>query len=516
MYSYQSDYPKSLTNYLKALSLFEELEDIYGIATIQASIGSIYSDEKNYNKAIEYYKKSLFAAKSINNKTIMGNSFLGLANLHTAQEDNKKGLEYYKKCLALQEEVGDYFNQSIVKVNIGHIYLEQKDYIKAMKYYQDAMVIFFQWRYWVAIANGYFSIGALYFDLSQDSVSINPNELNGFVDLNKEINLKRAISNLEDAYYLYEEIGKKHSMSNALFYLSKAYSQKGNYKKAYEAHVEHKKLQDSVFNMDKAKEIATLTATREKEVAEKELEIQKLENIRRRNESYALYGGMALFAFVLFVIYRQRKRSEKLLLNILPAAIAKRLKAKEHPIADHFEEASVVFIDIVGFTKISSDVKAERIVEALNIIFTKFDEIAAKYKLEKIKTIGDSYMAVTGVPLPDSEHAKNMAKFALEVKTEMHNYRTEDNTLIQFRLGIDCGEVIAGVIGSNKFIYDLWGDTVNTASRMESNGSPDEIHVTESFRDTLADSFLFEERGEIAIKGKGTMKTYYLTGEKNA
>jgi class 3 adenylate cyclase len=239
-----------------------------------------------------------------------------------------------------------------------------------------------------------------------------------------------------------------------------------------------------------------------------------LENKRRRDESYALYGGLVVFAIVMFIIYRQRRRSDKLLLNILPLSIAKRLKAKEHPIADHFENASVVFIDIVGFTSYSAERDSNQIVNYLNVIFTKFDEIAAKYKLEKIKTIGDGYMAVSGIPIADKDHAKNMAGFALEVRTQMKNYHTEDNTTIRFRLGIDCGEVVAGIIGEQKFIYDLWGDTVNTAARMESNGTPDEIQVTERFKETLENDFLFEERGEMNIKGKGIMKTFYLKGEK--
>ena len=315
---------------------------------------------------------------------------------------------------------------------------------------------------------------------------------------------------------IFKEIGELNQRSTAYKHLSEAYYNKRDYEKAYEAHIEYKKLQDSVFNIDKEKKIATLTATREKEVAEKELEIQKLENIKQRNESYVLYGGLAVFGVVLFIIFRQRKRSEQLLLNILPATIAKRLKKKENPIADHFDSASIVFIDIVGFTSMSSDTDADLIVQMLDKIFKKFDVIADKHNLEKIKTIGDSYMAVAGVPIEDSNHATNMANFALEVKDNMTDYRTEDNTLIQVRIGIACGDVVAGVIGTNKFIYDLWGDTVNIASRMESTGTPGKIQVTEEFKDTLADKYQFEERGEIKVKGKGMMKTYYLEDKSNA
>ena len=212
---------------------------------------------------------------------------------------------------------------------------------------------------------------------------------------------------------------------------------------------------------------------------------------------------------------KERKKSEDLLLNILPLKIANRLKKKEHPIADHFEEASVVFIDIVDFTKSSSGADPKRVVAVLNILYTKLDVIAKKHGLEKIKTIGDCYMAAAGLPIIDKDNAIKAANFATEAMNQIKDFNTGDGTLINFRCGVDCGPVVAGVIGEHKFIYDIWGDTVNTAARMEEFGEPGKIQVTQRFRDKLGLKngelkMKFEERGDIEIKGKGMMRTYFL------
>jgi class 3 adenylate cyclase len=256
----------------------------------------------------------------------------------------------------------------------------------------------------------------------------------------------------------------------------------------------------------------------------------------------------------------EKDKSDKLLLNVLPESIATRLKSGETQIADHFEEASVIFIDIADFTVLSSKSTPQAMVKMLNEIFTIFDKIAAKYGLEKIKTIGDCYMAAAGIPIPRSDHAEAIAMMALEVMETMKGFRVSGignrvlgigysasgigdsasgigdrvsgiseesfssqplnpipNTQnIQFRIGLDCGPIVAGVIGEQKFIYDLWGDMVNTASRMESNGVVGKIQCTERFKDVLhlADVghlINFEERGMIEIKGKGMMRTYFLS-----
>jgi class 3 adenylate cyclase len=233
-------------------------------------------------------------------------------------------------------------------------------------------------------------------------------------------------------------------------------------------------------------------------------------------------------------VWRERRKSERLLLNILPASIARRLKQREKHIADHFEEASVVFIDIAEFTIFSRENEPERVVEMLNNIYTAFDKIAAKHNLEKIKTIGDCYMAAAGVPLPRADHAASAARFALEAMALFSNGEafkdghakdvsaagTGAATVMQFRCGIDCGPVVAGVIGEKKFIYDLWGDTVNTAYRMEEYGENGRIHVTGRFRTCIEGQgglpdTAFVERGIVDIKGKGRMSTWYMSEKNN-
>ncbi|WP_017658530.1 adenylate/guanylate cyclase domain-containing protein [Baaleninema simplex] len=210
----------------------------------------------------------------------------------------------------------------------------------------------------------------------------------------------------------------------------------------------------------------------------------------------------------------EQEKSERLLLNILPQAIAERLKQNPRTIADSFADVSVLFADIVGFTKLWSRISPTQLVELLNEIFSGFDELAEKNGLEKIKTIGDAYMVVGGLPIPRADHAEAIAQMALDMQRQMAQFNQGDREPFSIRIGISTGPVVAGVIGTNKFIYDLWGDTVNTASRMESHGIANTIQVTEATYERLKDRFIFERRGVIEVKGKGKMTTYLLVDRK--
>ncbi|HIK11250.1 MAG TPA: PAS domain S-box protein [Oscillatoriaceae cyanobacterium M33_DOE_052] len=210
----------------------------------------------------------------------------------------------------------------------------------------------------------------------------------------------------------------------------------------------------------------------------------------------------------------QREQTETLLLNILPQPIAQRLKQEESTIADHFEAVSVLFADLVGFTEFSSRKSPQELVQVLNRIFSGFDELAERHGLEKIKTIGDAYMVVGGLPIPRKDHGEAIANMALEMLAEMERINAEIGESLTIRIGINSGPVVAGVIGIKKFIYDLWGDTVNIASRMESTGLPGAIQVTAATKKLLSRKFRFEKRGAIFIKGRGEINAYLLLGRK--
>lgn len=207
----------------------------------------------------------------------------------------------------------------------------------------------------------------------------------------------------------------------------------------------------------------------------------------------------------------EQEKSERLLLNILPRPVAARLKEGPGVIAEHFAEVTVLFADLVGFTPLSARMDPEKLVELLNEVFSLFDELAEKHGLEKIKTIGDSYMAVGGLPVPRTDHAETVAEMALDIQQRLAELAGGG---LQVRVGIHSGPVVAGVIGRRKFSYDLWGDTVNIASRMEAHGVSGGIQVTAATYARLKDEYEFAERGVIPVKGKGTMLTYMLVGRK--
>ena len=225
--------------------------------------------------------------------------------------------------------------------------------------------------------------------------------------------------------------------------------------------------------------------------------------------------GVSFVALMLLVTFAQGRdtaqaRVEALLLNILPEEIAQRLQTEPNAIADHFDDASILFADVVDFTPLASRLDAREVVGLLDRLFTAFDELVDRYEVEKIKTIGDCYMVAAGVPRPRPDHAQALAGLALEMKDCARTCLPESD--LRLRIGISSGPVVAGVIGRRRFLYDLWGDTVNMASRMESHGTSDEIQITRPTRELLGDEFVTESIGLVAVKGKGEVETWRLVG----
>jgi guanylate cyclase len=225
-----------------------------------------------------------------------------------------------------------------------------------------------------------------------------------------------------------------------------------------------------------------------------------------------------LVAMILLVAFARGRdaaqaRVETLLLNVLPADVAQRLQSDPNSIADHFDDASILFADVVDFTPLSSRLDAREVVGLLDRLFTSFDELVDRYEVEKIKTIGDCYMVAAGVPRERPDHAQALAGLAFEMRECAKRCRADrDDHYMRLRIGISSGPVVAGVIGRRRFLYDLWGDTVNMASRMESHGTPDEIQITRSTWELLRDDFVTEPIGLVDVKGKGEIETWRLVG----
>lgn len=248
------------------------------------------------------------------------------------------------------------------------------------------------------------------------------------------------------------------------------------------------------------------------------------QQVQLYSENILLVSSLAFIALRFFVIERdkaqaalerEQARSEALLLNILPSPIAERLKDGQQNIADGYAEVTILFADLVGFTQLSTTLAPKQLVELLNRLFSRFDELSGQHGIEKIKTIGDAYMACAGVPITRLDHAEAIADMALDMRDAVDAHNREFGSKLQIRIGINTGPVVAGVIGLKKFIYDLWGDTVNLASRMESHGIPNCIQVSQATWEHLRGHYDFDARGAIEVKGIGHIEAYLLKGRKS-
>ncbi len=272
-------------------------------------------------------------------------------------------------------------------------------------------------------------------------------------------------------------------------------------------------LEGMDIDLDKKMEIIRMVEVFQKEIRDLEYKYERISS--DKSTLYTLLNRTTEdLEEAMKQIDIEREKSEHLLLNILPQAIVEQLKLKEDIIADIFPEVSLLFADIVNFTPMSSQLSPDDLIIMLNDVFSTLDELAEKHKLEKIKTIGDAYMVVGGLPTPREDHAEAIADMALDIKEVIGNFKRLNGDPLSMRIGIHTGPVVAGIIGKKKFSYDLWGDTVNTASRMESHSVCGEIQATGETYKKLKEKYYFEKRGIIDVKGKGEMITYFLKNRK--
>jgi class 3 adenylate cyclase len=524
------DHARALSCFFDALKTSEELKDQTNMAASLGNIGNVYYRQKDYDKAFEYYEKAYKMFSALGNKEKMATNLGNMGNIYShyfdtsatdlsARATNRaKTLEYYDNAYQAYKALNNKNGMARNLGNAGNIYVRDDDKTQALEHYSEAMSMYEELGNKAATAAFRINIAGIYIGVAEDSTG--KQKINNLTRADRKALLDKAIAIVQPAVKLSTESGYLEALLASYHSLSTIYAMEGDYKNAYEKNKAYTEIQDSMYRQNNAEAVGKLEAQYKLAQQDKEIQIQKLEVAKKRNTSIFMGVGIALLLLVVVFIARERKKSEQLLLNILPGKIAERLKRKEHPIADQFRGASIMFIDMADFTSFAADKDPKELVSMLNDIFTQFDQIAEKHGLEKIKTIGDCYMAVAGLPQPRADHAIAAADMALEVKERIKDYKTNDGAPVRFRIGLDCGPVVAGVIGSKKFIYDLWGDAVNTASRMESTGVVGEIHCTDNFKRAVsdraseADTYQFTARGTVEIKGKGKMQTWLLYTEK--
>jgi len=479
VYNRLSDYPKALEYFSKALQLFEEIGIKVGIGGNLVNIGLIYSSIKKYDTAFEYFSKALIILEEIGHKEFQANATSNIGLVYNNLSDYPKALEYYSKALQINEEIENKVGIASNLGNIGEVYLRLLDYPKALEYSTISLGINEEINNKFSMALNFGNIGIVY--ASKESLYYN---------------VVIAEEYLQKTLLISNEIGAKDFIRESYEQLHTLRLTEGRFEEALEYY-------------KKSVEI-------EKEIQSEEAKNQALIfDQRRKLEEDEKARQLKLARF---------QEQEKILHNILPVKIADRILNQDTFIADHFESVSVMFMDIVGFTSLSSIAPPKQLVYLLDAIFQKADEVVENYGLEKIKTIGDGYLAVANVTSPLEHHQKPTAQAALQLLETMRDFVVnipsdlgdtdwiKDMNDLEIRIGIHTGEVVAGIIGKNKYTYDLWGDAVNVASRMESNSEPGRIHISEEFAKSIESytEFSLIPRGTINIKGKGTMNTFWL------
>lgn len=476
----------SLDAHMKALKIFEEIDDKKGMASANNNLGVLYKVQGEFNKALQYFEKAL----EINNKAketsglimVLGN----IANIHRQTGNDSKAIEYNKKALEIAEETGDKKNLSLITNNIGLVYEKQGKYDDALKYFMKSVMLKESIGDTKGIASTYSNIGNLYRAKGDQNNAVKYQKI--ALDLIANSNAKPLEKDI------YKEI-------------SQSYAKVGDYEEAYKNHLKFFQLHDELFSQEARNRLNELVTGYETEKSRREAEIFKLRNVelKKRNDKIQKQSK---------VIAEEKRKSDELLLNILPAEVAEELKKNAKVAPRKYKQVTVLFTDFKGFTEQAEKLSAEELVSELDMIFGAFDRILPKYNVEKIKTIGDSYMCAGGLPTPNKTNAVDVVMAAIEMLEFLNKLKKERQKKKQHffdvRIGIHTGPVVAGVVGTKKFAYDIWGDTVNTASRMESSGEPGKINISGATYELVKKKFKCTPRGKIKAKGKGEIEMYFV------
>jgi len=509
IHSSQGNYPEAMKNHLRALQINESINDMEGIASSLNSVGSINLNQGDYPGAMKNHLRALQISESINDMKGIASSVGGIGNINIHQGDCPGAMKNHLRALQIMEAIDDNPGIASSHTNIGHIHWLQEHYVEALKHHLRALQIMLAIDDKRGIAGSYNSIGLIH--LSQlnysealknflstlqimeeigdkQGIAVLYNNIGGVYDGQKDYT--EAIKNKLLALQTALEIGAKNIIRRVFGSLFSTYKATNDFENALKYYEKYHEIDDEILGKQVQTQLSNLTFQKDMELKEKELEIQHLRNVELKQE---------------------KDRSETLLLNILPAEVAEELKAKGFADAKHFNDVTVLYTDFVGFTTVSEQLTPQQLVNELHTCFKAFDEITSKYNIEKIKTVGDAYLAVCGLPLANENHAENIIKAAIEIKEFMLNRRKElGGKTFEIRIGVNSGSVVAGIVGVKKYAYDIWGDTVNTAARMEQNSEPGKINISEATYELVKDKFKFEYRGEIEAKNKGKMRMYFV------
>jgi len=527
------DYTNALKSQFAALKIREEIHDEEGIAWSYNNIGTIYRIQGNYQDALDNYKSSLKILTKLNDRKMIATSYNNIGNVYTLLGKHTDALASYYESLKLAISASNKKDIAASFLNIGDAYCDlfEKDSVtKEVKVEAPGQQVYVIRReHWLDTAmHTQHNAEALINEFGNNYYSIFNLSGMGRINLLRK-NYHASINLYTKAYAIAEELKAVELQKEIASYLADNYdhlNDPANAKKWYMKFVAHK---DTLFDQLKTEELTRTRLVYEfdkkegaiKAIQEKKDAVAKLELERQKKVRTLYQAGFVLvliFAGIFFYqrnnIRKEKNRSDELLLNILPAEVASELKQTGASGTKSFNDVTVMFADFVDFTHISEKVSPEALVMELHTCFSAFDHILQKYKVEKIKTIGDAYLCAGGLPVPDPEHAIHVVNAAVEIMGFMQDRNkvkeSKNEIPFQLRIGIHSGAVVAGIVGVKKYAYDIWGDTVNIAARMEQNSLPGRINLSSKTHELVKDLFKCTYRGKIEAKNKGEIDMYFL------
>lgn len=508
VYRLKADYPEALKYFLLSLRIDEALKYETGIAYAYNYLGATYQDLGDNTKALENYAAALEIRLRLGQEDGIAGGYNNIGTIYAAEGKFAEALENYKASLAIKEKIDDQYGMTNSYINIGDVYHQQGDHQEAMKYFSLALKLQMELEDQEGMAATYLAMAGSRIASGQyaDASSL----LSKVVSISKEIG---SLYYLRDGYATFAHLDSitgndKQGLEHYKLYVAArdSITNEENTRKLVETQMQ--------YDFDKKESLAKAAQDQKDFLAQKAMQKQKIV----RNGFMGGFAVVLLFAGVLLSqrnkIKQGKKRSDELLLNILPAEVAEELKAKGSAQAKHIDLVTVLFTDIIGFTEISSRMSAGDLVDEINACFSAFDRIIQEHGIEKIKTIGDSYMAAGGLPTPNTTHAVDVVKAALAMQRFMKEREAarmaKGQTYFEIRLGVHTGPVVAGIVGVKKFQYDIWGDTVNTASGIESAGQAGMVNISHTTYEYVRDTFTCTPRGHIYMKGKGEVEMYFV------